>query len=221
MPRMIHDDDWPDFKKLMAAYRSGRLFQTGPNGRPLPGGRPIIRAILLADLEAGETAAAAVMKLQEVDEVQVVDLRGEVDGGTFQLIFDGETTAAEIPFDATATELKEALEELAAINSGDIIVNAYAGRWVVQFTGQYAGGDVALMTALNSLTGVYNTIRISSAFQWIDANRVEQIHGQLPMGSPTPLKAGAVVTAGWIPEAARYCIINVECRDLEYEITGS
>ena len=49
----------------------------------------------------------------------------------------------------------------------------------------------------------------------------EQIHCQMPVANPTPLKAGSVVTAAFLPEAARYCVQNVECRDLDYDIPPS
>lgn len=218
MGHLIHDDDFPDYRRLMAAFRSGRLFQTGPNGQPFPYGRPNIRAVLLEDLVAGDTVDAAVTRLQETNEIQVVDLRGEITGGEFTLSLNGETTAA-ISHDATADQVREALEALPSINSGDVIVEAYSVRWVVQFTGQYAGLDVSQMTAGNSLSGIYNLVRVDSGLQWVDANRTEEIHCQLPVMDPTPLKAGAVVSAGWFPEAlGRYCILNAEPRDLDYEI---
>jgi hypothetical protein len=217
MGHLIHDDDWPDFKHLMADYRSGRLKQLGGSGRGVPGPRPNIRAILLADLDAGDTVEAAVTRWEPLDEVQQITFGGTVLGGTFQLTFGGQTTA-EMPWNATAAEVQAALEALGSISPGDVIVTAYSGRFLVHFTGQFAAGKPALMAAVDHLDGnrYPNAITITQAFDWVDAGRTEKIHGQMPVGTPTPLKAGAVVTGGWIPEGpGAFCIVNVECRDLD------
>ena len=99
----------------------------------------------------------------------------------------------------------------------DVNVVAFPGRYLVEFTGQFSGEeDWELRVASHALTGQFTRIAVSQALQWIDANRIETIHGHLPMEIPTPLIAGTVVTAGWIPEAARYCVLNAECRDLDF-----
>lgn len=216
MAHTINDADWNDFKRLLTDYRAGRL-KNGPGGRrPVPGGRPNIRAILLEDLDNGGDAEAAVTKRQFVSEVQTIDLLGTVDGGDFVLSFEGEQTAA-IDHNATAAELQAILEGLSGINSGDLTVTAYEGRWLVEFTGQFAGEDPPnLAVVSNNLEGGFNTVRVSPLFAWVDAGRTESIHGQIPVGIPTPLQAGIVISAGWFPEAASYGVLNAECRDLVY-----
>lgn len=214
----ITEFDWPTFGRLMADYRAGRL-----GGKPLteknfqPAGRPNIRCILLEDLESGDDAESAVMDYQAVDEIQQVSFMGTITGGTWRLVFSGEQTA-DLEADASALEVKEALEALAGFGPGDVQVTAYEARYLVRFTGQYAGDNVPLMTSVNSLTGAYNAIRITSVFRWIDSGRTEAIHCQVPVGSPTPLVAGVVVSAGWFPAAGKYGILNVECRDLSYDV---
>jgi hypothetical protein len=68
-------------------------------------------------------------------EEQTVTITGGPAGGTFTLTLSGQTTAA-IDFDATADELKLALEALSNIAVGDIEVTGGPGPatpWVVKF----------------------------------------------------------------------------------------
>jgi hypothetical protein len=81
-----------------------------------------------------------------------------VSDGTFTLSFDpdgggalpAETTGA-IPYDAAANVVQQRLvDDLASVASGDVIVGGGPGpnaSWTVEFTGAYAGVDVAPMTA--------------------------------------------------------------------------
>lgn len=88
-------------------------------------------------------------------EVQTVTITGSPTGGTYTLTLSGQTTAA-IAYNATAAQVKAALEALSNVNVGDV---AAAGgphpgtAIVVTFGGQYLGDDVAQMTATGSLTG--------------------------------------------------------------------
>lgn len=88
-------------------------------------------------------------------EVQNVTITGSPTGGTYTLTFSGQTTAA-IPYNATAAQVKAALEALSNIDVGDVAVSGgpHPGTAVaVTFAGQYMGDDVAQMTATGSLTG--------------------------------------------------------------------
>ncbi|WP_050513915.1 hypothetical protein [Streptomyces capuensis] len=89
-------------------------------------------------------------------EVQTVTVTGTPTGGTYTLTFSGQTTAG-IPYNATAAQVKTALEALSNINVGDVTVTGgpHPGTAiVVTFVGQYLGDDVAQMTASGaSLTG--------------------------------------------------------------------
>jgi hypothetical protein len=72
-----------------------------------------------------------------------------------------ETTAA-IPYNATAAELKTALESLPGIGAGNVSVAGGPGAaapFTVTFSGGYLAGDnVATMTIANSLTGGTGTV---------------------------------------------------------------
>jgi hypothetical protein len=95
------------------------------------------------------------------NEQQLVTLTG-ASGGTFDLTFDGET-ATGIAYDALASAVQSALEGLANIDAGDVVVTGAAGGpWTVEFQGQYAGMDVALMSADGTnLTGTTPTADVT------------------------------------------------------------
>ena len=88
-------------------------------------------------------------------EVQTVTITGAPTGGTYTLTFSGQTMAA-IPYNATAAQVKTALEALSNIAVGEVAVSGgpHPGTAiVVTFGGQYMGDDVPQMTATSSLTG--------------------------------------------------------------------
>lgn len=89
-------------------------------------------------------------------EVQTVTVTGGPTGGSYTLTFSGQTTAG-IPYNATAAQVKTALEALSNIGAGEVAVSGgpHPGTAiVVTFGGQYLGDDVAQMTASGaSLTG--------------------------------------------------------------------
>lgn len=91
-----------------------------------------------------------------VNEVQTVTITGTPAGGTFTLSFGGQTTAG-IAFNAVASAVDSALEALSTIGTGNVAVTGGPGPgtpYVVTFTGDLAGTNVALMTAsAASLTG--------------------------------------------------------------------
>jgi hypothetical protein len=90
------------------------------------------------------------------NEVQTVTITGTPTGGTYTLTFDGQTTGP-IVFNATAAAVQTALEGLTNIDVGDVTAagGPHPGTAItVTFQGQYAGTDVAQMTADDSaLTG--------------------------------------------------------------------
>jgi hypothetical protein len=89
------------------------------------------------------------------NEVQTVTITGTPTGGTYTLTFNSQTTAA-IPYNATATQVQNALVALSNIGSGDVLCAGGphpATAITVTFQGNLAGGDVPQMTATGSLTG--------------------------------------------------------------------
>ncbi len=100
------------------------------------------------------------------NEVQTVSIDNASSGGTFKLSFGAETTGT-IAYNASAGDVKTALELLTAINL--VAVTGGAGPtndWVVEFQGTLAGtavdlmvGDGALLTGGTTVVGVVETTR--------------------------------------------------------------
>jgi hypothetical protein len=70
-----------------------------------------------------------------------------VTGGDFTLTLDGQTTTPAIPYDATAAQVKAALEALSNVDT--VTVTGGPGPssgWTVEFTGALAGINVSQMT---------------------------------------------------------------------------
>ncbi len=101
----------------------------------------------------GDSDTTFAVTAQNGNEQQSVTLTG-VTGGNFTLTFDGQTTAS-ILYTSTNTQVKDALELLSNIDSGDVVVTGSGGGpWTVEFQGQYLDTDVALLVANDvDLTG--------------------------------------------------------------------
>jgi hypothetical protein len=87
-----------------------------------------------------------------VNEVQQVELVGTYTGGTFTLAVDlgaGTETTGNIAYNAPAATVKTALEGLASVVPGDVLVTGGPGPhtpWFVTWQGQYAETEVAELT---------------------------------------------------------------------------
>ncbi|GIF08665.1 hypothetical protein [Actinoplanes siamensis] len=90
------------------------------------------------------------------EEVQTVTVTGGPTGGTYTLTFGGQTTAG-IPYNATAAQVRTALEALSTIGAGNVATSGgpHPGTPItVTFQGTLANTNVAQMTASGaSLTG--------------------------------------------------------------------
>lgn len=84
-------------------------------------------------------------------EVQSIAITGTPTGGSFNLTFRGETTAA-IPYNATAAQVDAALEALSTIGSVTTSGGPLPGT-AVSVTFVNPTGDVQQLTASSSLTG--------------------------------------------------------------------
>lgn len=84
-----------------------------------------------------------------VDEVQTFDL-DTTTGGTFSIKFGTETTAA-IAYDASASDVEDALELLSNIDPGDVTVTGgdLPAELTATFAGTYADTDVARMELID------------------------------------------------------------------------
>ncbi len=82
----------------------------------------------------------------------------EVDGGTFTLTYNGETTD-EIDFDAPASAVQDALRNLGSLgddpNSDEVTVGGDPGEWVVTFSGEdFRGTDAHLEINTDEIEGL-------------------------------------------------------------------
>ena len=118
-----------------------------PNGY-IPSGTPLAR--YTSGPYAGMFAPVAAI----ATEVKTVTITGTPTGGTCTLTLDGATTGS-IAYNAAASAVQSALEAIATINPGDVVVTGSAGGpWTLTFAGRYAGTDVPTLTASGSgLTG--------------------------------------------------------------------
>lgn len=84
-----------------------------------------------------------------VDEVQSIQVKAKK--GKFKIVYAGQTTAA-LKYNATKTEVKEALEALSNIGEGEVEVTGGPGDeagtnpYVIKFLGTLAGTNVAAVT---------------------------------------------------------------------------
>lgn len=86
-------------------------------------------------------------------EVQTVTITGTPTGGGFTLTYAGQTTAS-IPHNATAAQVRTALENLSNLNAGQVTVTGGPGPgtpFVVTF--DVPAGDVPVMTKAHTFTG--------------------------------------------------------------------
>jgi len=92
-----------------------------------------------------DTVADTVFTITAVNsnEQQSIDLDTS-SAGDYTLTFDGETTA-DIAYDDDAAAIQAALELLANITAGDVIVTGTAPDFVAEFRGTYLATNVALM----------------------------------------------------------------------------
>ena len=91
-----------------------------------------------------------------VHEMQTVWLRGQITGGTFNLIFEGQPTAS-LPYNASAAEAQAALGALSTIGAGNVEVwKPTPWRFAVLFTGKFAYTDVSGLSSTKSFTGTEN-----------------------------------------------------------------
>ena len=99
-----------------------------------------------------------------INEVQRLTPGGTITGGSFKLTFETKQTAV-IPWNATAAQVKAALEALANVNVGDVIVTGGpidSAFVAVEFTLNLGGALRTEMTVQSSLTGTDPTLTPSS-----------------------------------------------------------
>lgn len=216
--------------RMLIAFERGELTPP-PKGRPPHKGespRPRI-VMALDDCPSGARVDCGVLVEIASTETQLVEICGTPTGGTFKLTFDGQTSE-EIAYNATAAQLQTALENLSNINAGDVVVEIGPGaslgsskiyRWLIHFTGQFAGEDVPELIAQSAVDGEnYLGEDITLEVEVASQPDLEDTGETLPVKCAIPLPPGQMIHAGSIGLAVhvpthRYCFAAVECRDCE------
>ncbi|WP_164103410.1 dockerin type I domain-containing protein [Candidatus Laterigemmans baculatus] len=85
---------------------------------------------------------------QGTNEEQTIALPALTDGGTFTLSFNGSGPSEPLPFDATSSEVLQALADLSTVPAGSIDVTGPAGGpWTVEFQGSLGATDQPAIVA--------------------------------------------------------------------------
>jgi len=224
---------------MVAAWEDGS-FGPPRQPRPYrdTGARPPLRGILLEDLvDAGQADCAVTIYFSTTEIQQVTLLGGPVSTGTFTLKFtdpatgDTQTTTA-LQWNSTAAAVQKALEALSFIGKNNVEVtlgkgnyanlnrqntgdnstrSEYPGVWIVKFIGKFAGTNPPLLIPNSSVGGASPVVMVAETSHWGDTGRVETVRCVIPVGDPTPMKAGAVVGALFF-NGAGYGVVAVEPR---------
>jgi len=126
-----------------------------------------------------ETRTTAGAPTAGTDEVQTLTIGGTPTGGTFTLVYDGQTTAPITWSNVNATliaAIDAALEALVNIGTGGVTtavgtMTAGIGTATITFTGANAKKNVALITVgTNSLTGTAPTLAVATTTPGVNAS---------------------------------------------------
>jgi hypothetical protein len=133
---------------------------------------------LLEAMAGGDVIALPGAPVNGTDEVQTITFGGTPTGGTFQLSFDGATTA-NIAWSATnatlVANIDAALEALRTIGTGNVVTavgTMTAGIGTITVTFSAGMGKKAVSTivvAANALTGTSPTIAVAETTPGVDA----------------------------------------------------
>jgi len=219
----IDERDIPILREIISTHKGRiRSSQPGPAKRQ-PKHQAAIRVILHDDLSMFESVDASITQLVSTTEIQRVRFRGTVTGGTFSLTWEPEGNVnddspqtADIAYDATQTEFRDALTQQLDLTENDIRVKKLSdGFWLITFLGRYAGKNIPLIeVASDDLDGNVNAVATAQTY-WEDTGRVVSVREILGVADPTPLTRGAVCLCHWV-NTAGYCVGSVECRDFRW-----
>jgi len=243
MPHPVHVNSERDgalLNRMMRDYDQGHGIPPTelPTGERRHESRSTICFVLLDELESGGEAQALVLR-KSTRKVQIVTLKGTISGGSFQLhyhtpiVSGGPDASGEISYNATANEMKAALEQMESIGQGGVRVTlgkvAYldsagdevevvTGRWFIEFLNLASPQLLQpFETASIQLTGSPNAITAETHFLSVTKQR-ETVLSVTPVGNPTPQHVGAIGTAQWI-HGIGWAVDSIECRDFELDIT--
>lgn len=173
---------WKSTEEIVALWNSstlGEFKEVRATFNPLQADRIVLTAVEPGRPFAVSTSVGGLLTSSELQDIYIA----RATGGTFTLRFQGETTAA-IDFDATAAEVQTALEGLAVIAPGDVVVTDIQAGWRVTFAGNYSALDVPqLVVDYSGLTGGTCSVSVTSIAEGVAPTNEVQIVS-LP-GGPT------------------------------------
>lgn len=183
---------------LLREHRVGNVVNRTDPRQPgrVPRTQGPIAFVLLEDLESGQEVPVATLRKTD-RPLQLLTLRGNVSGGSFQLHYgaiadntpDPELSSTAIAWNATANTVKAALESIAAIGPGGVDVTlgridyvtaagvettANVGRWCIEFLQLDAPETLVPFETSEEgilLSGTPNEIEIESHFLKGDGGR--------------------------------------------------
>lgn len=192
---------------------------------------------LLDDLPSGERCRAAVLRRGKITSRQFIDLLGTpAEDDTWSLSWapdvddpDEVETIENLSATLTADELREALESLPSIAAGDVHVQlgrhnrifrntptdvVSLTRWLVEFRGKYQGREVSLLEPTIASGGASGAAFATSVETYLyDTGTTEEIYAPIPVGSPTPLRRGAIGVVVW-SEGNGWTLVAIEPRQI-------
>lgn len=212
MPTIPSNDAWKRIQRTVLRVEQMASADIGTSRRrPVDVSMPI-RAILLEDCPDETPTPAAVTVAIDTTEIQRLEIVGNPTGGVFRLGFRGEWTPELFP-GISAASLEVALQGLPTLGRDQVSVplgndNFHTlGTWLIEFSGSLEGVDVPLLEIDDRIEGA--SVAINRTTIWADAGRIVEVRTGIPVGVPTPLRAGAVVLclrhqgiAGWVIHAA-------------------
>jgi hypothetical protein len=111
----------------------------------------------MSDFSPTYVLDSVVTALEGTNEVQKITVKATA--GTFDIVFNGET-AAKVKFNASTTEVRQALEALDSVSSGDVTVTGGPGDkegttpYSITFAGEWGSQDVpTITTVVTNLSG--------------------------------------------------------------------
>lgn len=120
-------------------------------------------AILARDITGVHRALAIDNYVPGTNEIQTVTVSSAT-GGTFTLTFEGQTTAA-VAWNASASDVRAALDALSNIGDGDVLVTGgplSTAAVTVEFTRLLADSNRTQMTSTSSLTGTGAAVAVAT-----------------------------------------------------------
>lgn len=120
--------------------------------------------------------ATATAGVPAVNAVQTVTLSGSPTGGTFNLKYAGQTSAA-IAYNAAATVVQAALQAIPSIGAGNAsVAGSNGGPYVITFVGARGGQFIAPITAGDHTTGGTHSIAVAQTTTGVNAvNEVQTV----------------------------------------------